>query len=400
LRKAARNHLSQSPAVVGFGLTSFFSDLAHESVSAVLPLFLASLGAPPIGLGLVEGVSDAASSLFKLWGGSLADRLRRLKPAALGGYALTAVALPLVGLCASWWSVLVLRSLGWIGRGLRSPLRDRLLVASIPVATRGRAMGIERAMDQTGAMLAPLAVLALAAGDFELDSILLWAALPGLAAVIAFAAFVRELPRAEEPAAAAAASEPWPAAFRQLIAALALFGSGDFAKTLLVLWALGPIPADGGLGNELVVRGLVLYAFLAGVSALSAWIGGRLSDGVGRKPVLLAGYAAGVAGGAIPALAEPSTAFALAALALAGVLMGFQETVERAWAADLAPRGREGRALGIVHATNGVADLGASALVGALWTAWGARPAFAAATGLMALGLALVARVPRGPLPR
>jgi hypothetical protein len=62
--------------VWGLALTSFFSDLGHEAQSTLLPTFLAALGCPPLALGAIEGVTDAASSVMKLGAGWISDRLR------------------------------------------------------------------------------------------------------------------------------------------------------------------------------------------------------------------------------------------------------------------------------------------------------------------------------------
>src|ERR1051325_7097215 len=89
-RPGKRRWLSRS--VLGIGLTSLFSDWSHETATAVLPGFLAAIGAGPAWLGIIEGVADGLASFAKLAAGHFADRSRRRKPLALCGYALTAAA--------------------------------------------------------------------------------------------------------------------------------------------------------------------------------------------------------------------------------------------------------------------------------------------------------------------
>jgi MFS family permease len=381
-------------AVAAFGLTSFFSDLAHEAVTSVLPLIVLTLGgAPALALGVIEGVSDAASALCKLAGGRLADRLRRLKPATVGGYLVTGIAVPAIGLATSWWQVLGLRTLGWCGRGLRNPMRDTLLVRSIPAEVRGRAFGIERAMDQCGAVLAPLVVILLLRSHLTVDGIVLWSLVPGLLAALAMAVLVREPRRDSQPvhdASGLVALAALPSSFRRLLVALLVFGSGDFAKTLLVFWAVGESVEIASVATY--TRPILLYAGFNAVTVVAALAGGHLSDRLGRRPVLLAGYACGVASALVPVALPASTASAILALGLAGLQVGIEDSVERAWAADLAPEGKRGRAFGWVHAVNGVGDLVASALVGGLWALAGPRFAFGAAAALMAAGVLLMAR--------
>ena len=52
--------------VLGAGIASFFGDLGYESVTVLLPSFLIILGAPVFALGIIEGLSDGASSFVKL----------------------------------------------------------------------------------------------------------------------------------------------------------------------------------------------------------------------------------------------------------------------------------------------------------------------------------------------
>src|SRR5438067_20964 len=133
--------------VLGMGLTSLLSDAGHEMATAVLPGFLAALGAPPYALGLIEGVADALSSFVKLAAGWWGDRLGHRKGIVTAGYALTGVAKALFALAAGWPLVLAGRCLAWFGRGIRGPLRDALLAESVLPGDRGKAFGFHRAGD-------------------------------------------------------------------------------------------------------------------------------------------------------------------------------------------------------------------------------------------------------------
>jgi hypothetical protein len=57
--------------VAGMALASFFSDFGHEMATAILPMFLVSVGASAAALGIIEGVADATSSFAKLGAGWL-----------------------------------------------------------------------------------------------------------------------------------------------------------------------------------------------------------------------------------------------------------------------------------------------------------------------------------------
>lgn len=384
-------HDSYERDVRGWGLVSLLSDLAHESVTALLPMLFAGMGAPLSALGITEGVADAVASLTKLLGGRIADRWRSLKAAAVAGYAITALAMPAVALVSSWVAVVALRALAWLGRGFRSPLRDTLLVRAVPATQRGHAFGVERAMDQLGAVLAPLCVFALVSLAWPAASIVALTIVPGGLAVLVVLLVVRErhVPaRATGGDAARAEAELGPVFTRYLVA-IAVFGCGDFAKTMLVLWAVGTTSATS-VGT--LSRGVLLYAAFNLVTVLGAWSLGRLSDRVGRKAVLTGCYVLGSLGAVVPVLLPPSFVAAGVALFLSGVLVGGEEAVERAWAADLAGS-RHGRGFGLLHTVNGVGDLVASAGIGLLWQWQGPRLAFGSAAALMLAGAAMVASV-------
>lgn len=74
--------------VVGILLATFFSDVGHEMVTAVLPLYLGSIGLGVAALGMMEGAADLAFSLSKLAGGAVGHRVARKRTWAAAGYLL------------------------------------------------------------------------------------------------------------------------------------------------------------------------------------------------------------------------------------------------------------------------------------------------------------------------
>src|SRR5579863_3750007 len=172
--------------VLGIGLTSLLSDWSHEAATAILPAFLASLGAPAVALGIIEGVSDGLSSFAKLAGGFIADRPRWRRPTGIVGYFATAITTFGYAFAQSWPAILVLRAFGWMGRGSRGPSRDTLLADCVAPEQTGRAFGFERAMDTLGAVIGPLCATALL-GTLGARGVLRWTLLPGLTAAVAFA---------------------------------------------------------------------------------------------------------------------------------------------------------------------------------------------------------------------
>src|SRR5580658_5083290 len=101
--------------VLGVGLTSLFSDWSHEIATAVLPAFLAAIGAGPGWLGAIEGIADGLSSFAKLGAGHYTDQLKKRKPLAVFGYAFTALATASFAFATHAYHILIGRSLAWLG---------------------------------------------------------------------------------------------------------------------------------------------------------------------------------------------------------------------------------------------------------------------------------------------
>ncbi|MGA3213851.1 MAG: MFS transporter, partial [Terriglobales bacterium] len=181
--------------VLGIGLTSLFSDWSHEMATAILPAFLASIGAGPGWLGIIEGVSDGLSSVSKLASGYFTDTLPRRKPAVLAGYALTTIAIGSIAWATSATQVLFARTAAWLGRGARSSGRKALLADAVPRAAYGRAFGFERMLDTLGAIAAPATALwLLARTSHNYSRVFLWTLVPALLSVACFAFLVKESP--------------------------------------------------------------------------------------------------------------------------------------------------------------------------------------------------------------
>src|SRR5258705_13072681 len=262
--------------VVGVGLTSLFSDWSHETATAVLPAFLAVIGAGPAWLGAIEGIADGFSSFSKLAAGHYTDRLKRRKPLALFGYAFTAIATASFGIATHESHVLIGRSAACLGRGVRSPGKKALLAADVPVGAYGRAFGLERLMDTLGAILGPLTALwILQATNHSYRKVFLWTLLPGMVAVLCFWVLVRERPlERKEKRSFLLGLRALPAEFRRFLLAVGIFGAGDFSHTLLILYAMKMLAAEYGMARAASMAGS-FYMFEKVFYAAAAYLCGR-----------------------------------------------------------------------------------------------------------------------------
>ncbi len=386
-----------TPGVLGIGLASLFSDWGHEAATAILPAFLASLGAPAYALGVIEGVSDGLSSFAKLAGGWIADRPALRKPTGIFGYLATGISTAAYAFANTWPSILVMRALGWIGRGSRGPSRDTLLVDSVAAEQQGRAFGFERAMDTTGAVLGPLCATALV-GALGLRGVLKWTFVPGIAAAAAFAFLVPKGRHDDSHKAPSFVSSfaQLPGNYWRYLAGVFAHGVGDFAPTLLILRATQILTAHYGFARAAAIA-VGLYTLHNFVNALASYPAGVLADRVGKRGLLAAGYLLATITFA-GFIFEPPTLTVLGILfALAGMHGAVQASVEKSLAAELLPAKSRGSGFGVLATVNGIGDLISSVVVGALWSRVSANAGFLYAGTFTLLGAILIYFYARAP---
>lgn len=400
--------------VLAIVLATFFSDVSHEMCTAVLPLYLATVGLGPAALGLIEGVADFLVSLSKLGGGYVGHHVRRKRPWASLGYLVTTLGTWGIAFAESVAAVLTLRSAAWVGRGFRSPLRDYLLADAVEPTHYGRAYGLERAGDMLGAVLGPLLSVLLLWAGWEFRTIILWTIVPGLLAAGAFFFFTRERDSCAvqgdsalhaaraRPEPASAGRPPFPKVFWLFLIGVFLFGIGDFSRTFLVLLAARAVGEDGSMAAGSLSLASLLYMVHNLVSALAAFPTGHVGDRRAKLPVLLCGYGLGVATNLLLAFVGGSLAWLVAAIVLSGVYIAVEETLEKAAAAELLPRELRSLGFGILACANAVGDMASSLYVGYCLQIGRATLGFATAAAFGLLGLLwllafVVRKPPSGP---
>ena len=386
--------------IFGMALSSFLSDAGHEMATAILPLFLISIGAPASALGIIEGVSDGISSFVKLGAGWFSDRVGRRKPIAVTGYFLTGLTTGLFAFANTWPQVLLVRSAGWLGRGIRGPVRDAMLADSVSPEARGRAFGFHRMGDTLGAVLGPalaLILLTMLAGHEATQDtyrqIFLLTLIPGILSAISFLTLVKERSKGLINRKSLVSSvQAMPLKFRFYLIGVGLFGIGDFAHSLLTLRAaeiLTPTMGATAAGQTAILLYVVhniLYA------AMSFPIG-ALADKVGKRGLLAAGYvlAAVMAIGWI--VAVPSVWYLGLLFALGGVFIAAEDTLEGAIAADLLPEEVRGTGYGVLATINGLGDLVSSIMVGFLWTSFAPGVGFGYSAILFVAGALVILKM-------
>ena len=119
----------------------------------------------------------------------------------------------------------------------------------------------------------------------------------------------------------------------------------------------------------------ILWALLNGVKSVSNVPGGSLSDRIGRRPTLIAGW---VVYALIYFLFARATQawHAWALFAAYGIYFGLTEGAELALVADVVPSMRRGAAYGWYYLAIGIGALPASIIFGVLWDRFGPATAF------------------------
>src|SRR3984885_10868575 len=196
---AARN-------IYAFGITSFLNDSATEMAYWVLPAFLATLGAGPAQLGIIEGIAESVASFSQLFSGYLADRLERRKPVVVAGYFIANAVKPLLALVTAWPQILLIRFCDRISKGFRAAPRDVMVAESVPSSRLGSAYGLIQAMDSAGAIAGPLIALAMLS-RFGIRSVFWAAAVPGARCVQVAWGVIREIKRGRKDSAESVAGK-------------------------------------------------------------------------------------------------------------------------------------------------------------------------------------------------
>lgn len=378
---------------------SFLTDVASEMIYPLLPIFLSTVvGVSTTALGAIEGAAESLSSLLRLPAGWWSDRVKRRKPLVLAGYAIAAIARPMIALATTVGQVLAIRLSDRFGKGIRSAPRDALIADSVPQDQRGYAYGVHRAADNAGAVLGPLIAWALLTFQWvELRELFLWAAVPGAISVVLLWGFVQERSvsaAVSSAAPASAATGNVPAARSAAADASALMGA-PFWRFLVVIFVftLGA-SSDAFLLLRASQLGIaasaipILWATLHVVKVTSSVWGGGLSDRVGRRPLILFGWA-------VYAAVYLGFAFATTAwhgwllFIVYGLYFGMTEGTEKALVADLVPAARRGAAFGWFNAVLGVGALPASLMFGMIWERFGSAVAFGIGAAIAAMATLL-----------
>ncbi len=370
--------------VILLGLVSLFNDFSAEMIYAVMPAFLVGvLGAPPIVLGLIEGVADAVASFLKIISGWFSDRIRRRKNITVFGYGLSLLTRLGLVFVTNYWQVFGIRVLDRVGKGVRESPRDALLVESVEKPAVGGSFGYLRTLDQVGGILGPLlAVILLPILAYNYQNLFLIGFLIGILVLVLFI-FVREPksappPNPLNPPRLSFSLKAFPKKFKILLLSVFLFGLGAMPIPLILLKAQDTHTT--GIGIPL------MYLIYSLSFALLAIPFGRLSDKIGSRKVMAGGFIAAIISYLVLSRVESFTGIAFGFI-IFGLYSAMTDGIGRTIASKLVESRLLASGEGFLGATIGIASFLAGLTGGYIWTSFGAIYAFLYGAIMMTVGL-------------
>lgn len=368
-------------SVWALGFVSLLMDTSSEMIHSLLPVFLTSvLGVGALSVGIIEGIAEATAAISKVFSGTVSDWAGRRKPLVLFGYGLAALTKPIFALAPSVGWVVAARFADRLGKGIRGAPRDALVVDLTPPSLMGAAFGLRQSLDTVGAFAGPLVailVMALTGDDYHL---VFWlATIPALLAVLLIVFGIQE-PAVHKTTRSSGPSwtelKRFPAAFWAVVAIAMLMTLARFSEGFLLLRA-----QSVGLGAAWVP---LVFVAMNVVYAASSYPVGLLSDRLGRRGLLLGGFAVLILADFVLAQAG-DIGQVMVGVALWGLHMGMTQGLLAALVADTAPMALRGTAFGVFNLAAGSALFLASVIAGGLWGFVGPAATFWVGAGFTAV---------------
>lgn len=341
------------------GITSFLTDTSVKMVYSVMPMFLMSMGASKTSLSLIEGIAESTASLLKTISGFWSDKIGKNKPFMLIGYGLSALIMPLYAVVVSPMQVLYLRFIERVGKGIRTAPRDSIVAGSVTNGETGKSFGLQKAMDNSGAIAGPLIAFALLSffpNNYQL--IFLLAGIPSFMAIFVIIFGIKEAKKNKENLFKKFHFNDFPKKYYLFLIIIFIFTLGNSTDALLLVKA-----------NEVGVKVAfipLVYLVTSIVSVLLAIPIGVLSDKIGKEKILIFGFLIyaivyfgfGVTG---------SISVIVALFALYGLYSAATDGIQKAFISDIIDENKKGTGLGIYNAMIGITLLPASLIAGILY---------------------------------
>ena len=344
--------------IVCLGVVSLFADMTYEGAHSILGPYLKDLGATGFEVAMIAGVGEMLAASLRLFSGRFADRTRAYWVITFCGYAMNVIAVPALALAGSWQVAAVLIIAERTGKALRGPARDVLLSGATQEVGHGWGFGLHSVMDQTGAVIGPLLMVAAVARSHHFGPGFLWLAFPAVGTLVALTMARVLNPDHLKKAARAQTTQVLPRVFWLYVAAAGLLACGFVDFPLLAYHF-----QSAGISTAVEIP--LLYAGAMGVNGLTALLFGRLFDRFGLNTLVF--------GILISLLSLPLGFFGGPAGAIASVAcwatgLGAQDACLRSGIATVVSMNKRGSAFGAFNGVYGVMWFVGSMVMGLLYS--------------------------------
>lgn len=341
------------------GLVSFLTDTSTKMVYSVMPMFLMSMGASKTTLSVIEGIAESTASLLKALSGFWSDKIGKNKPFMIIGYGLSAVIMPLFSFVKSPFQVLILRFTERIGKGIRTAPRDSLIAGSVTNGETGKSFGLQKALDNSGAIVGPLLAFGLLywfQNNYQL--IFLVSGIPALFGLALIVFGIREAKRGNKPLFRSFEIKHFPKRYYLFLLIVFFFTLGNSTDALLMVKA-----NETGIGIMFIP---LVYLLTNVISVIFSIPIGILSDKAGKVKVVIIGYL-------IYAIvywgfgASSNISVIIGLFALYGLYSAATDGVQKAMISDMTDSNKQGTAMGIYNMLTGITLLPASIIAGLMY---------------------------------
>jgi len=341
------------------GIVSLFADFTYEGSRSIVGPYLAQLGASGTAVGIIAGLGELLGYGLRMLSGRISDKTGYFWPITILGYVVQMFAVPLLALAGSWQVAALLIVAERIGKATRNPPRNTMLSQAGKEIGYGWVFGLHEALDQTGALLGPLAVAVILAkqGHYQTAFAMLLAPAILTIVLVLIARWIYPAPGIVEKHDTEAQGKKYPRAFWIYLIGAALVAAGfpDFSLMSFHFEKADALP-------DMWIP--IFYSISMATGGIGSLVFGKLFDRMGiviLVPLTL------VTAIFVPLVFLGGFWAALAGSMLWGLGMGVHESIIPAAVSTMVPVARRASAYGVFSAAYGISWFIGSAIIGWLY---------------------------------